>query len=73
MKACLAIVALIVVALLLPGCGEKVSQNEGFGATYKNGSLSWRVVPVVIDGHKYILATSEEAGHCAICPAVQDK
>ena len=73
MKTCLAIVALVVAALLLPGCEEKVEQREGFGASYRCGGFEWNVVPVTVDGHKYMLAVGGPQGSCAICPAAQDK
>jgi hypothetical protein len=67
---------LLLVILLVPlttlGCSEGVSQREGFGVEYKNNLNSWRVVPIVIDGHKYILATGGDSGACSICPAKSD-
>jgi hypothetical protein len=64
---------ILLLAVLLCGCEEKIEQREGFGTTYSRNGVSWYVVPVTVDGHKYILATNCNGGSCAICPAIEGK
>jgi hypothetical protein len=69
------LLAVVLLASVLCGCEEKVGQLEGFGAEYTHTGTKWRVIPVVVDGHKYILAVcvSSSSGSCAICPSIEGK
>ena len=69
------LLAVLLLAIVLFGCEEKVGQLEGFGAEYTHSGTKWRVVPIVVDGHKYMLAVCVSSSHgaCSICPATPDK